>query len=59
MPRWMNNSYIDDDFDDEDFNVDDSYTNFEKIKHKKKSEEERKAPKKKNSVKHQKREDKL
>jgi hypothetical protein len=58
MPRWQFNGRIDDDFDDEDFEVTDDYTGFQKISPKKRFEEEMKPSKKKESVKHQKRPDK-
>jgi hypothetical protein len=58
MPRWQFNGRIDEDFDDEDFDVTDDYTDFQKISPKKRFEEEMKQPKKKDSVKHQKRPDK-
>jgi hypothetical protein len=58
MPKWNFHGPIDDDFEfDEDFDVKESYTGFEKIG-KKKGEEDFGAPKKKASVKHQKRPDK-
>ena len=58
MPRWHFNGQIEDNFDDEDFEVTDSYTGFEKFKHHQRSEEELKSTKKRQSIKHQKREDK-
>jgi hypothetical protein len=60
MPKWNFHGRIDDDFEfDEDFDVAESYTGFEKIGGKKgKSEEEVRNTKKKSSVKHQKRPDK-
>jgi len=58
MPRWQFNGRIDEDFDDEDFDVTDGYTGFEKISPKKRFEEEMKQSKKKDSPKHQKRPDK-
>jgi len=60
MPKWNFHGRIDDDefeFED-DFEVDESYTGFQKIGRKKRSEEEVKGSKKKSSVKHQKRPDK-
>ncbi len=59
MPKWSFNGPIDDDFEfEEDFNVDEQYTGFEKIGRRKRGEEEVKGAKKKSSVKHQKRPDK-
>lgn len=59
MPKWSFNGRIDDDFEfEDDFNVDESYTGFEKIGRHKKHEEEVRNIKKKSSVKHQKRPDK-
>lgn len=59
MPKWDFNGRIDDDFEfEDDFNVDEEYTGFEKINRRKKGEEEAKNPKKRSSVKHQKRPDK-
>ena len=59
MPKWSFNGRIDDDFEfEDDFNVDKSYTGFQKIGRRKKGEEEVKGGKKKSSVKHQKRPDK-
>ena len=59
MPKWDFNGPIDDDFEfEEDFNVAEGYTGFEKIGRRKRGEEEVKNAKKKSSVKHQKRPDK-
>lgn len=59
MPKWDFNGPIDDDFEfEEDFNVAEEYTGFEKIGRRKKGEEEVKSSKKRSSVKHQKRPDK-
>jgi hypothetical protein len=60
MPKWQFHGRIDDDdFEfDEDFDVDESYTGFQKIERKNRYEEEVKGTKKKSSVKHQKRPDK-
>jgi hypothetical protein len=59
MPKWSFNGRIDDDFEfEDDFNVDESYTGFQKIGRRKKGEEEVKGGKKKSSIKHQKRPDK-
>lgn len=59
MPKWSFNGRIDDDFEfEDDFDVDESYTGFERINRRKKGEEEVKNQKKKSSVKHQKRPDK-
>jgi hypothetical protein len=59
MPKWSFNGRIDDDFEfEDDFNVDESYTGFERINRRKKGEEEIRNQKKKSSVKHQKRLDK-
>ena len=54
MPKWSFNGRIDED----DFNVDEQYTGFQKIGRRKKGEEEVKGGKKKSSIKHQKRPDK-
>ena len=48
---------IDHEFDDE-FDIDEEYTGFEKIKQRSRSEEELHGGKKRTSVKHQRREDK-
>lgn len=59
MPKWNFHGPIDGDFEfDEDFDVQEDYTGFEKIERKSRTEEEVKNPKKKSSVKHQKRPDK-
>jgi hypothetical protein len=59
MPKWSFNGRIDDDFEfEDDFNVDESYTGFERINRRKRGEEEIRNQKKKSSVKHQKRPDK-
>ena len=59
MPKWSFNGRLDDDYEfDDDFNVDESYTGFERINRRKKGEEEIRNQKKKSSVKHQKRTDK-
>lgn len=59
MPRINFHGPIDDDFEfDDDFDVAESYTGFEKIERKGRTEEETKGAKKKSSVKHQKRPDK-
>jgi hypothetical protein len=60
MPKWNFHGRIDDDdFEfDEDFDIDESYTGFQKIERKNRYEEEVKGTKKKSSVKHQKRPDK-
>jgi hypothetical protein len=60
MPKWSFNGRIDeDDFEfEDDFNVDEQYTGFQKIGRRKKGEEEVKGAKKKSSIKHQKRPDK-
>jgi hypothetical protein len=59
MPKWSFNGRIDDDFEfEDDFNVDENYTGFERISRRKKGEEEIRNQKKKSSVKHQKRPDK-
>ena len=59
MPKWNFHGRIDDDFEfEDDFNVDEQYTGFQKIGRRKKGEEEVKGGKKKSSVKHQKRPDK-
>jgi len=60
MPKWNFHGRIDDDdfeFED-DFDVDESYTGFERINRRKRGEEEIRNQKKKSSVKHQKRPDK-
>ena len=58
MPKWNFHGPIDDDFEfDDDFEVSEDYTGFEKIG-RKKGEEDFGTPKKKSSVKHQKRPDK-
>lgn len=58
MPKWNFHGRIDDDFEfDDDFDVDESYTGFEKIG-RQKGDEEPASPRKKSSVKHQKRPDK-
>ncbi len=60
MPKWNFHGRIDDDefeFED-DFDVAESYTGFERINRRKRGEEEVKNQKKKASVKHQKRPDK-
>lgn len=48
----------DDDFYEDEYGLDDEYTGFEKIPHKKYGEEEPKSGKKRSSIKHQKRPDK-
>ena len=60
MPKWSFNGRIDeDDFEfEDDFNVDEQYTGFERINRRKRGEEEIRNQKKKSSVKHQKRPDK-
>jgi len=59
MPKWNFHGRIDDEFEfEDDFNVDEQYTGFQKIGRRKKGEEEAKGGKKKSSVKHQKRPDK-
>jgi hypothetical protein len=59
MPKWSFNGKLDDDYEfDDDFNVDESYTGFEKIGRRNKGEEEIRNNKKKSSMKHQKRPDK-
>jgi hypothetical protein len=59
MPKWSFNGRLDDDYEfEDDFNVDESYTGFERINRRKKGEEEIRNQKKKSSVKHQKRPDK-
>ena len=59
MPKWSFNGRLDDDYEfDDDFDVDESYTGFERINRRKKGEEEVRNQKKKSSVKHQKRPDK-
>ncbi len=59
MPKWSFNGRLDDDYEfEDDFNVDESYTGFERINRRKKGEEEVKNQKKKSNVKHQKRPDK-
>lgn len=63
MPKWRSNDDIDDLLDDDlyedEYGLDDDYVGFEKIQHRKKSEEEfGKSAKKKASIKHQKRPDK-
>jgi hypothetical protein len=59
MPKWSFNGRIDDEFEfEDDFNVDESYTGFQKIGRKNRGEEEIRNQKKKPSVKHQKRPDK-
>jgi hypothetical protein len=59
MPKWNFHGRIDDDFEfDDDFEVSETYTGFEKIGRKNRHEEEVKGGKKKSSVKHQKRPDK-
>jgi hypothetical protein len=59
MPKWSFNGRLDDDYEfEDDFNVDESYTGFERINRRKKGEEEVRNQKKKSSVKHQKRPDK-
>jgi hypothetical protein len=65
MPKWQNDDDLDEDdfYDDVDFyedeyGLDDDYEGFQKIRSPRKSEEEAKGGKKRNSVKHQKRPDK-
>jgi hypothetical protein len=59
MPKWSFNGRLDDDYEfEDDFNVDESYTGFERINRRKRGEEEIRNQKKKSSVKHQKRPDK-
>jgi hypothetical protein len=48
MPKWNFHGRIDDEFEfEDDFNVDEQYTGFQKIGRKKRSEEEVKGSKKK------------
>jgi len=58
MPRLPFHGIVDDEFDDEDFELPEAYTGFEKIKHRSRGEEELRAGKKRSSLKHQKRPDK-
>lgn len=59
MPKWNFNGKIDDEFEfDDDFDVTDEYTPFQKIGRRNRGEEEKRDAKKRNSVKHQPREDK-
>ena len=60
MPKWSFNGRIDvDDFEfEDDFNVGEQYTGFQKIGRRNRQEEESRNQKKKSSVKHQKRPDK-
>jgi hypothetical protein len=65
MPKWQGDVTFDDDyfeddvdFYEEEYGLDDDYTGFQKIRSTRKSEEEVKGGKKRNSVKHQKRPDK-
>jgi hypothetical protein len=59
MPKWSFNGRLDDDYEfEDDFNVDESYTGFERINRRKRGEEEIRNQKKKSSIKHQKRPDK-
>lgn len=59
MPKWNFHGRIDDEFEfDDDFEVSETYTGFEKIGRKNRQEEEVKSGKKRSSVKHQKRPDK-
>ncbi len=67
MPKWQGDVVFDDDdefYDDEldyyeeEFGLEDNYEGFEKSRHPRRSEEEHKGGKKKNSLKHPKRPDK-
>jgi len=65
MPKWQGEILFDDDdfeddvdFYEDEYGMGDDYEGFEKIRHTRKSEEEFKGGKKRNSIKHQKRPDK-
>jgi hypothetical protein len=58
MPKWQGDVVFDDDDEFYDDELDYYEEGFEKIRHPRRSEEEHKGGKKKNSLKHQKRPDK-